>query len=135
MNLQTTLKKHGLKATPKRVAVLSIFEQNQNPLSIEDITNFLKKRKIRVDQVTVYRIIDAFLKLQLISRFDFHEGKFRYEIASKPHHHHAVCTECGYVEDINEHIFGNVVDKVSKETDFHITNHAIEFFGLCHNCK
>ena len=135
IDFQEVLKKHDLKVTSKRLAVLSILEQNPDPLSIEEITNFLRKKKIKADQVTIYRIIEVLQNINLVTRINFHEGKFRYELATKPHHHHAVCIKCGRIEELPEDLFGDVIGNVSKKTNFQITGHAFELFGLCHNCQ
>ncbi|MDP8212443.1 MAG: transcriptional repressor, partial [Candidatus Zapsychrus exili] len=78
-------------------------------------------------------------------KFDFGDGRARYELSEGPkgarHHHHLVCTSCGRVVDYTDFIdeeveLLNQTEKgLSKKYDFKITNHLIQFYGLCSECK
>lgn len=135
MNFDQTLKQLKLKVTPKRLAVLEILHKSQNPVDIEDLKKELLRRKINADTVTIYRIIEIYLKNNLVKKYDFHEGKFRFELATRPHHHHIICKSCGDVSDIETHEMEPVFTKVAQKTDYKILDHTLEFFGFCANCK
>jgi len=61
--------------------------------------NYLRKKHLETNKVTVYRILDFLFKNQIIERVEFGEGKYRYEL-KKNHHHHLICTNCGRVQDV-----------------------------------
>jgi len=52
------------------------------------------------------------------------------------HHHHLVCTGCNTIKKV---VIGRHLQKeekqLEKDNEFVITNHSIEFFGLCRNCR
>ena len=94
---------------------------------------------------TVYRTLELLIGMRLIRRFDFGDGRGRYQLAEGPkgkvHHHHLVCSGCGKVIDYNEFIddekelLGKAVKGLSKKYNFEILEHELTFFGLCEKCK
>jgi Fur family transcriptional regulator, ferric uptake regulator len=121
----------GLKNTPSRLAILSVLEKGKYPL---DALQVYKAVKNNTDLATVYRTLETFSENGLVDKFDLEEGKYRYEIKKK-HHHHLVCEACGRIEDI----FSNDVFALEKEIkskyEFLVKRHALEFFGLCRSCQ
>ncbi len=124
-----------LRATPTRLAVIGLFETTTKPLDIHAIFDALKEKNVKADFATVYRIINAFTEKRLIKKISFHEGKFRYELARKPEHHHLICTSCGRIEDFPECIIEGLETSVSKKSGFTIDSHTLEFFGICRHCR
>lgn len=98
-----------------------------------------------VGLTTVYRTLDVLSSLGLVSKLDFGDGRARYEMIQGPkesnHHHHLVCTKCNRVIDYDDFIDEEV--ELLKETEkglgkkynFKITNHVIQFYGLCSKCN
>jgi Fur family transcriptional regulator, ferric uptake regulator len=80
-----------------------------------------------------------------VNKFDFGDDRSRYELAIGPqgarHHHHLVCTQCGKIIDYTDFIDDEVelltrTEKgLSQKYNFIITNHTIQFFGLCQECQ
>ena len=139
MNTTTNFKKEGLKKTLARTAIIDILIKIKKPIDVSEIIEKLNKMKINVDRVTVFRNINLLVKKGLIDKVEFNEGKYRYEIASLPHHHHLVCTKCGNVGDIESDSLHSEIDKISKIVkktyNFRIEEHKVEFFGKCKTCK
>lgn len=81
-------------------------------LSAEDI--YLKVHQIcpAVGLASVYRTLDLLVHLSMVDKFDFGDGRARYEFAEGSsgvkHHHHLV--------------------------GFKITGHVVQFYGLCKRC-
>lgn len=125
----------GLKKTPARMAILDVFHKTTKPLDAETIVELLEKADAKTDRVTVYRTLNTLTEFNVLKKVEFGEGKFRYELASLPHHHHLICTNCGKVEDIAECGMEEVEAKLQKRTSFVIKQHNAEFFGLCADCQ
>ncbi len=128
------LQKSGLKSTEARIALLTLLDREDNPLDVYSIAENLKSGGVDVDQATIYRVLDVLTQKGLISRLEFGEGKYRYELQKK-HHHHLICQSCGRIEDVE----GNFVDQIEKEikskNGFLIKSHSLEFFGVCKKCQ
>lgn len=134
MEHKKLLQESGLKSTSARVALLSLLDHEDNPLDALSISKSLNEKGESIDQATVYRILDLLTDKGLITRLEFGEGKFRYEVQKK-HHHHLICQNCGRIEDAE----GNFIDQIEKEIrlekGFLVKSHSLEFFGLCKNCQ
>lgn len=120
--------------TTSRDAILSCIAHARVPSSIDDIKLQLKKMHVHIDDATIYRTMKTFVARGELLQIDFQEGKFRYEQANLPHHHHLVCEKCGAVEDasIKEE---SLLKQLRIKTKFKILRHSLEFFGLCKRCQ
>ena len=132
--IQELLRNKNLRVTRARVAVLEMLSQRKKPIDVIEIENYLDQKKIQVDQVTIYRMLDAFLEKKLITRLDFQEGKFRYEFFSSDHHH-LICEDCGQIQDIDMCPVEEIENQIARTQNFAITRHALEFFGFCGACR
>lgn len=132
-NFRTILKDSGFKVTPKRLVVLDLFSDNCRPINAEYIFEKLKRKNINL--VTIYRTLTSFEKAGILHRVDLHKDSVYYELADH-HHHHIICTNCGMVESFEEcgvkKLSNNVLNKSSKFKS--ISQHSLEFFGLCKSC-
>jgi len=123
----------GLKQTRARQALLAIFAAENRPLDVPEILNLLKKQHVSVDQATVYRILEIFLQKRIIERFEFLEGKFRYEL-SGIEHHHLICETCGRIDDISDCSISTLEKEILEKKGFTTKHHSLEFFGVCQTC-
>ena len=130
---KTLLRQHGLKATTGRIRLLASLNAASQPLSIQNILARLSKN---TDKTTVYRNLKSLQTLGVVAQVDFRHGHAHYELASKTHHHHLVCTNCGKVEDITgQEIEKSLKQVIKKSRQFAvIKNHSLELFGLCKKC-
>jgi Fur family ferric uptake transcriptional regulator len=135
MNSQHLLKQNDLAVTPAREALLEILQLAKTPLDINQIIGQLEKKHLDVDRVTVFRTINTFVEKNIARQLEFGEGKARYELTSLPHHHHAICKQCGSVQDIEACEVEKLEKKVAKDLSFDIQSHRLEFFGLCMKCQ
>ena len=134
----------GYRLTIPRGAILDALSKTTEHLSAEDIFQTIHKEYPGVGLTTVYRTLELLVQMGLVFKFDFGDGRARYELAEGPkgerHHHHLVCTKCGRVIDYTDFIdeekelLGQTEQGLSKKFGFKITNHLIQFYGLCDSC-
>jgi Fur family transcriptional regulator, ferric uptake regulator len=86
------LRGKGLRATPGRVALLSLLRHAGQPLSVGEILE--RSSKPLLDQVSLYRALESLADVGLLRRGV--GSVMRYEYARSPHHHHLVCVDCGF---------------------------------------
>jgi Fur family ferric uptake transcriptional regulator len=135
----------GYRITVAREAILDVLSQTQEHLSAEEVYLAVHKIYPNVGLTTVYRTLELLVHMGLVFKFDFGDGRARYELSEGPkgtrHHHHLVCTNCGrvidYTDFIDEEIelLGRTEKGLSKKFGFKITNHLIQFYGLCDKCQ
>lgn len=134
----------GYRITLGREAILEALSKSDKHLSAEDIYTKIHSKYPSVGLTTVYRTLDVLVNLGLVFKFDFGDKRARYELAEGPkgahHHHHLICTGCNRVIDYTDFIdeeveLLNQTEKgLSEKYDFKITNHLIQFYGICNNC-
>lgn len=124
----------GLKKTGARIAVVKILQESKKPKEVSEIVKNLKRSQQEVNQATVYRILEVFEKRGVVNKIDFQEGKFRYEIADKDHHH-LICNSCGSIEDISDCKISELEIEIMKKKGFLTNRHSLEFYGTCKKCR
>jgi Fur family ferric uptake transcriptional regulator len=135
----------GYRLTISRGAVLDVLSKTSEHLSAEDVYLTIHKVYPQVGLTTVYRTLELLVQMGLVFKFDFGDGRARYELSEGPkgtrHHHHLVCSDCGRVIDYTDFIDDeiellNQTEKgLSDKFNFKITNHLIQFYGLCDKCQ
>lgn len=133
MDPKATLQSVSMRNTAGRRAILEYISAAKSPVAVDEIITSISK--LRLDQATIYRIINILTQKGILRPINFQEGKIRYELASNPHHHHVVCTNCGAVQDVDDCLRPTATATIEKATGFTIAAHALEFFGLCGNCQ
>ena len=135
------LRNHGFKCTPGREQILEFLENNEGHLSPEEIFEGVKKECSDIGLATVYRTLDILVKIGIVVKLEFGDGKSRYELSekhsNKEHHHHLVCRGCGKIIDYSDFMDEEIefLHKIEKQLgekhNFKIENHTIQFYGRC----
>lgn len=130
-SLPDLLRTANLRATPRRLAVLELFGSSTAPLSLSDIEKSMRRK---ADQVTIYRMLETFLKADIIR--EVQNTRTRHFELAGDHHHHITCTNCGIVEDIPECDIEAFAPRVLKKmVRFKtISSHSLELFSTCNSC-
>lgn len=120
----------GLRATPQRLALLLALGKAKSPQTAEEL-----HAKADADLVTIYRNLQSLAKAGVVHEVRFKDASVRYEL-SHGHHHHIVCTNCGFIEEL-ESCDTSPLDRetlgISKKFA-RINEHSLEFFGICRSC-
>lgn len=125
----------NLRATPARIALMSLLETADKPIDVQSMIHYLKENNIRTDPATVFRIVNMFTKKGLLKPVQLNEGKYRYELTSKVDHHHLVCESCGNIKDISDCNIDLLEKDIERKKKFKVASHSLEFFGICANCQ
>jgi len=138
-------KSHGHKMTRGREAVLDVLAEAEKHLSAEDTYLRVHPSYPAIGLASVYRTLELLVNMGLVFKFDFGDGRARYELAESVkggrHHHHLVCTRCGRIMDYYDFIEDELAllkkteEGLLKKYNFEISNHLIQFYGLCDKCK
>jgi Fur family ferric uptake transcriptional regulator len=138
-------RRSGYRITIPRQAILDVLLRTEGHLSAEDVYVEVRKGYPQIGLTTVYRTLELLARMGIVFKFDFGDGRSRYELSEGPegfrHHHHLVCTGCGRIIDYTEYIDSekDLIDKtesgLSKKYGFKINNHLIRFYGLCDSCR
>lgn len=128
------LQEKGHRVTLVRKNILEILEKEQTPVSASEVALLLLQKGEKTHQTTVYREL-AFLEKEGFVEPVRIGRATRYALIQEGHRHHLVCTECELVEDVMlENDLIEQEKKIERVKRFHITRHALEFFGVCREC-
>lgn len=135
--LTSALRTQGYKLTRNRTAILEFLTSQEKPTSVEEILEHVEREHQKVNKTTIYRELFFLIDKNFIKEVEFGDGKKRYEIAiNRPHHHHVICRNCKRVEDIPLEKELLAQEKMIEDvTHYKLTDHMLEFFGLCETCK
>lgn len=132
------LRQKKIKVTPVRLLLLDVFEHAREPLSASEVTLALGKQG--TNQSTVYRNLESLAELGLLKRLSLRSRQAYYELSdsfsSKSHHHHLICSHCSKIVEIIDCQVRPPSLATVKQVGFTaITDHSLEFFGLCSACS
>jgi Fur family transcriptional regulator, ferric uptake regulator len=122
--------------TRPRELIASVLEREPRFLSAAEIYTQLKRVGAGVSLSTVYRTLDRLhAKGEVTERPDA-EGEATYMLCEPArHHHHAICGNCGRVEDVDCAAMEQFTESLRKLHGFELDGHAVEFFGRCRACR
>jgi len=126
------LKAAGLKITSTRLGLLDVLKHAKKPLSIKEIARGLGKQG--ADLVTLYRNVESLENLGAVKQINLKGRQSYFELSRGQHHHHLICMRCGKIEDIQIKEINLNGAFLKKHGFAKITDHSMEFFGLCANC-
>ena len=134
----------GRRMTLPRQLILDFLHGTGGHVSAEEIYLKLRGKTPTMGLATVYRTLELLTELGIVHKFDFGDGRARYEFAEGPsslgHHHHLVCTSCRRIIDYTDFIkeetelLKRTEAGLSRKYNFRIRNHQIQFYGLCADC-
>lgn len=135
------LRSHGLRATDQRVAVLQQLwiaadGGGGGHLTAAQLVDRLGSCGQPVDVATVYRTLATLAELGVVHAVN-HAGnaprQASYGLAMRDHYH-AVCTQCGSMEEIPAHGPIGAFESTLRRTGFSPHHDAVTIHGLCANC-
>ena len=130
------LKDAGLKITLPRVKIFQILESAEvHHVSAEDVYKLLLQNGEAVGLATVYRVLTQFEQAGLVVRHNFEGGHSVFELSSDKHHDHIVCVKCGRVEEFADDEIEQLQKKVADKLGFELTDHNLNMYGLCPECR
>ncbi|MBE0009419.1 MULTISPECIES: Fur family transcriptional regulator [unclassified Arthrobacter] len=96
----TALRAHGRRVTRQRLAVLAAVELSPHATT-EDIAASVRVDLPEITVQSVYVVLADLTALGLLRRIETPHSPARYETRVDDNHHHAVCTGCGRIEDVD----------------------------------
>ena len=130
------LKDAGLKITLPRIKILQLLETTKiRHVSAEDVYRQLLENGEEIGLATVYRVLTQFEEAGLVARHHFEGGHSVFELSPETHHDHLVCVKCGRVEEFSDEVIEKRQIEVAKKLGFELTDHHLNMYGLCPNCR
>ena len=132
--LRKNIKDKGLKNSKQREEVLAVIYKSGTHLSPEEVAQQIKITDKNASLSSVYRILSFLENEEFICGLKTDKSGKRYEIASKSHHDHIICLECGeIIEFVNQEI-EDLQEEVAKKYGAKLISHDMKLFVKCKKC-
>lgn len=129
------LKEAGMKATPKRLAILDMLDGDSAYASPEEVWKRLRERFDSLGLPTVYRNLEELASSGVISKVIHPNRQLYYFFCrNRDHHHHFVCLSCRRVEDIPSCGIEALEREVTVKNGGKVLSHILQLNGLCGAC-
>jgi Fur family peroxide stress response transcriptional regulator len=126
-----------LKVTPQRIAVLEAIVSMNNHPTAENIIEYIRKNHPNIAIATVYKVLDALVKKELIRKVKTEKDVMRYD-AIMDSHHHLYCSESDRIEDYRDNELNNILERYFEKKgipDFEIEDIKLQIIGKFINAK
>lgn len=132
LKYQEILQNNNSRNTNQKKDVFLLFINESRPIS----ATFIIKSLPTINKSSIYRIVDLFIKLNIIKVIP-RGFKTLYEISDifHPHHHHITCETCGKTHSLTSNRLEKLINELSNDADMEPSHHHIELFGICKTCK
>jgi len=132
------------RLTKGKKAVLSVLFDADIPLTAHEIFSRVcddenccgsDDKHEHIDLATIYRNLEQFEKLRLITKTEHSNGGWRYALAEKHHSHTISCVQCGKEIPMGACLLADVEKIIAERTGFVNIHHIVNFTGSCPNCQ
>jgi Fur family transcriptional regulator, peroxide stress response regulator len=131
---QQLCRSHGLVLTPQRRAILrAVLGLDDHPTA-DRVHAALSRRRVRVSRATVFRTLESFARLGVITKACHPGSAVRYDNRTDPHHH-LVCLSCDRVIDFSDTRFDALPVPDTRRFGFVVSDVRVQLRGLCKDCR
>lgn len=127
------LRGRGLRVTQGRLAVLDVLEQRPHA-DAEGVHRTLVERGHDTSVQSVHNVLGDLTEAGIVRRFAPARSAARYERRVDDNHHHAVCSRCGRVDDVDCVVGEAPCLLVDAPAGFTVHAAEVTFVGICGDC-
>ena len=134
-DVRAQLRRHGLRYSRPREAIMEIFREGSSHISAESLHHSLKQRGEDVSLSTVYLNLNVLRDAGLVQEFRGMGGESLYDHNVDPHYH-LICRETGKVVDVPAIEVDGIPlgrflkDRIEQETGWTIDEPRFDLRGL-----
>jgi Fur family ferric uptake transcriptional regulator len=125
----------GCRITQQRAIILRALCELDGHASADKIHERAILQQRDLDLSTVYRTLERFRDLRIVSQTDLGRGCAEYEIVTDRPHHHLVCQHCGQVIDLDHVYLAAAAGAIRRDSGFDPAFDHFAIFGVCEGCR
>ena len=129
-----TLKESGVRITPQRHAVLEYLLNSMVHPTADEIYKALEDKFPNMSVATVYNNLRVLREIGLVRELTYGDSSSRFD-CDMSDHYHVICDSCGKIVDFHYPQLDEVEQLAQHVTNFDVTHHRMEIYGLCKECK
>lgn len=133
--LSSALHGLGLRATPQRLVLRRLIEERGDQhVTPEELFDQARTRLPGLSRPTAYATLELFADLGIVRRLSIGEGRIAYDTRTDDHHH-AVCTACGAVLDLDVALDLEPLRAAAEAAGFQLRHAHAVADGVCRRCR
>ena len=127
-------REQGLALTPQRRAILrAVLDLDDHPTA-DRVHAALSRRRVRVSRATVFRTLESFARLGVITKACHPGSSVRYD-SRTDQHHHLVCLRCDRVIDFSDARLDALPVPDTRRFGFVVSDFKVQLRGICKECR
>lgn len=130
--LADRLRRVGQRVTPQRLVILGALRPGAH-LSADEVFARVEPMVPGVNRSTVYRTLELFRDLGLVSMTDLGGGARQFELIDDPHHH-LICHRCGAILELDDQLVAPLRERIRARYGFAPGVDHLAIFGFCAAC-
>lgn len=131
----TTSTRPATRKNWQRAAIREHLDATQEFRTAQQVHEALAKDGARVGLATVYRALQSMADSGEVDALRNPDGEMVYRACSTGHHHHLVCSECGFAVEIAAEVVEAWAAEVGSRHGFTQVGHEVELYGRCATCS
>ena len=131
--LADRLRRVGQRVTPQRLVILGALRRGEH-LAADDVFARVEPLLPGVNRSTVYRTLELFRDLGLVSMTDLGGGARQFELLDDLHHH-LICHRCGAILELDDALVDPLRDGIRARYGFAPAIDHLAVFGFCSVCS
>ncbi|HEU5430022.1 MAG TPA: transcriptional repressor [Thermomicrobiales bacterium] len=131
--LADRLRAAGQRVTCQRLVILEALEPGAH-LSADDVFARVEPLLPAVNRSTVYRTLELFREIGLVSETDLGGGVRQFELLDE-RHHHLICRACGDLIEIDDALVAPLRTALRERYGFVAGIDHLAIFGICDYCE
>jgi Fur family ferric uptake transcriptional regulator/Fur family peroxide stress response transcriptional regulator len=133
-HLTDALHERGRRVTPQRLAIHRTIRRLDRHVSAEELLGAVERSVPGVSLPTVYSTLELLESLGLIRRVGSFNGRAMFDPRLDPHHH-AVCSRCGRVDDIEAPVDAAPAVAEARRAGYSEPSAGLIVTGVCAACR
>jgi Fur family transcriptional regulator, ferric uptake regulator len=130
------LRRVGLRATVPRMKVLAFFlDHQQRHFTAEDVCKQVIDEKLHISFGSIYRVLQQFVEVKILRSGTLHSTKIVYELNDASDHDHAICINCGRIEEFHDPLFDARQKEAGERLGFLVVGRQLVLHGYCTQCR
>lgn len=122
-----------LKMTERRVRMIELMYKEDRYMSAKEVKELVEGDYPGISPDTIYRNLHSFSTLDILEETEIGGEKvFRSNCGVEEHHHHFICTNCGFSKELSICPLSFYKEEIE---EFEVSSHRFEVFGLCEDCS
>lgn len=127
-------RRYGLKSTYQRAEIYRELASTEEHPDVETIYARVRSRIPAVSLDTVYRTLRLLERKGIISRVGALGERARFD-ANSAHHHHFICTKCGFIGDFYDEEWNDFSTPSDVAAMGTVNSIHVELRGICKKCQ